>query len=309
MNLRLSWDWGGRLVSLTVLTFAGGKVLSVNVPKKWIERFQVVEYARSFNVGRTALSALGSLIVLSGVFSIFRRDLLVKVGGYLTRQMNAPIGVSYCKPQDVVCEDMEIVVRLYRYLKEHKLPGKIAYLPFPIAWTEVPTTYGDLFKQRNRWNRGLAESLWLHKKMLLNPAYKRIGLFAMPYQFIFEFVAPLVELVGLMSLVVFYFWGYLNVTYLALFVSVAIIYGMLLSVLTLLLGLWIHTRYRTKHLNYNIFYCKGLADILLLILFALLSNIGYRQFLLFAQAKGFIDYMRGNKSWEKFGHKGFKPTS
>ncbi len=288
-----------------------GRVVKVGIPKKAVELFQMVEYARSFVVGRTGLSALNSLIVLSGVFSVFRRDLVLKVGGYLTKRMKTDIGLRYCGATDTVCEDMEIVVRLYRYIQEQKIRGKVEYLPFPISWTEVPSAFRNLDRQRNRWYRGLGESLWFHKVMLLNPRFRQVGLFAMPYQFFFEFLGPLFEFCGYVSLPLFYLFGYLNETYFLLFCLVAIVFGMFLSVLTLLLGIWIGARYKTDYANYNIFISTGLKDILLLIFFALLSNIGYRQFILWSQTKGFIDFIKGKKSWEKFEHKGFssKPFS
>ena len=145
--------------------------------------------------------------------------------------------------------------------------------------------------------------------MLFNFRFGRTGLLAMPYQFLFEFLGPLFELLGYVTLPIFYFFGYLNTTYLLLFFFAAIVYGTLLSVLTLLLGVWLGARYKTDYKNYNIFFSTGLKDIIVLIFFALLSNIGYRQYLLWAQAKGFRDFIRGKKSWEKFEHKGFRAAA
>ncbi len=282
-----------------------GKVVSVGLPKRPIELFQMVEYARSFNIGRTALAYLDSLVVLSGVFSIFRRDLVLSMGGYMTRRMKPEIANRFGGAKDTVCEDMEIVVRLYRYMREEKIQGRVEYLPFPLSWTECPAVFKNLGKQRNRWYRGLAESLWFHKRMLFNPKYRVTGLFGVPYQFLFEFLGPLFELGGFVSLPIFYFFGYMNRQYFILFICLAILYGMFLSILTLVIGLWIGSRYKTEYANYNIFFSTGIKNIILLIFFALLSNIGYRQYLLCWQAKGFFDFLKGKKSWEKFEHKGF----
>ncbi|HBQ20488.1 MAG: hypothetical protein A2Z91_07585 [Deltaproteobacteria bacterium GWA2_38_16] len=300
---------GGQVGIVNGCIVEKGKVLKVGLPKKSIERFQIVEYARSFNIGRTALATLNSLVVLSGVFSIFNRELLLKIGGYLTKNMKTEVGLRYCGAVDTVCEDMEIVVRLYRYIQENKIKAKIEYLPFPLAWTEAPASYVNLGKQRNRWYRGLMESLWFHKRMLFNPFYGRTGLFAMPYQFIFEFLGPLCEFLGYVSLPIFYVLGYIHTPYLILFLLLAIVYGMFLSVLTLLVGMWIGPGYKTEYGNYNIFFSTGLKDILLLIFFALLSNIGYRQYLMMWQVKGFVDFLKGKKSWEKFEHTGFQQSS
>jgi cellulose synthase/poly-beta-1,6-N-acetylglucosamine synthase-like glycosyltransferase len=296
---------GGQVSIANGCEIKGGEVIKVGLPKKAVELFQIVEYARSFNIGRTGLAAMNSLVVLSGVFSIFKKDLILKIGGYLTHNMKTEVGLRYCGAQDTVCEDMEIVVRLYRYMSENKINGRVEYLPFPLAWTEAPDEYISLGKQRNRWFRGLFESLWFHKKMLFNPFLGKAGLFAMPYQFIFEFLGPMIELFGYASLPVFFALGYVHKTYFILFLLLAVVYGMFLSVGTLLIGVWLAKKYKTEHENYNIFFSKGLKSILLLIFFALLSNLGYRQYLLFWQAKGFIDVLKGKKSWEKFEHKGF----
>lgn len=296
---------GGQVGIANGCDISKGKILKVGLPHKAVELFQIVEYARSFNIGRTGLASINALVVLSGVFSIFKRSHLMTIGGYLTRNMKTPLGLQYGGAKDTVCEDMEIVVRLYRYLREEKIRGRVEYLPFPLAWTEAPSDFKSLGKQRNRWFRGLFESLWFHKCMIFNPRFRATGLFAMPYQFVFEFIGPLIEFFGYVSLPFFFFLGYVHKSYFILFVLLAIVYGMFLSVITLFVGLWFGKKYETAYENYNIFYSRGVKHILLLIFYALLSNIGYRQFILIWQVRGLIDVLKGKKSWEKFEHKGF----
>ena len=95
-----------------------------------------------------------------------------------------------------VCEDMEIVVRLHRFVRDKLHDRRIAFLPHPVAWTEVPETLESLRKQRGRWYRGLRESLRYHRAMLWRRKYGRIGWFALPTFWIFEYLGPLVELAG-----------------------------------------------------------------------------------------------------------------
>ena len=47
------------------------------------------------------------------------------------------------------------------------------------------------------------------------------------------------------------------------------------------------------------------ADALRLVLMGLLSNVGYRQYLVFWQLRGLHDFLKGKKGWDKFGRKGF----
>ncbi len=127
-----------------------GRVVEMRLPKAWNSRAsRSSEYMRSFAQGRVAFAALRSLLVLSGVFALMRRDLVIAIGGFLTKTMRAKVGLEYCGAgSHTVCEDMEIVVRLHRYLLDKGLPGKIEILPFPTAWTEAPENYKDIGKQR-----------------------------------------------------------------------------------------------------------------------------------------------------------------
>ena len=113
---------------------------------------------RSFAQGRVAFAAFRSLLVLSGVFALMKRDTVLAIGGFLTKKMRSKVGIEYCGAGvHTVCEDMEIVVRLHRYLLDKKLPGRICILPFFFYFTESTEIYTDIGKQRSRWYRGLLE--------------------------------------------------------------------------------------------------------------------------------------------------------
>ncbi|HEY6571698.1 MAG TPA: glycosyltransferase family 2 protein, partial [Candidatus Eisenbacteria bacterium] len=120
-----------------------GRVVEPRLPQKILAAFQVVEYLRAFVASRLGLSAMNNLLLLSGVFSLFRKDAVIEVGGYRS---------------DVVTEDMELVVRLHHRMREQRRPYNIVFLPDPICWTEVPESVGTLARQRNRWHRGLMQS-------------------------------------------------------------------------------------------------------------------------------------------------------
>src|SRR5207244_12104603 len=127
-------------------------------------------------------------------------------------------------------EDMDLVVRLHRYLRQRKIPYEISFIPDPVAWTEVPESGRILGRQRERWHRGLIAAMWQYKTMLFNPRYGRVGFLAMPFYAFGEMLAPVVELMGYLITALGLAFGLVNVSFALLFVLVAWGYGMLLSI-------------------------------------------------------------------------------
>lgn len=74
-----------------------------------------------------------------------------------------------------------------------------------ISFTEAPETMKQFLKQRFRWSFGVIQCFWKHRDTLLNPKYKNFGLIAMPHILIFQmilpFLAPLADLVLVISLI------------------------------------------------------------------------------------------------------------
>jgi cellulose synthase/poly-beta-1,6-N-acetylglucosamine synthase-like glycosyltransferase len=288
-----------------------GQVLQMRLPKTWIGRFQIVEYMRSFAQGRVAFAALRSLLVLSGVFALIRRDLVLAIGGFLTKRMRAKVGIEYCGAGvHTVCEDMEIVVRLHRYLLDKKVGGTIGILPFPTAWTEAPENYRDIGKQRSRWYRGLWEVLSYHRIMMFNPRFRRVGLFSLPYQFLFEALAPLVECAGFLLLVLTVATNLLSFRALLCFLALAMAINLALSTLSVLLCVRSERGAEVNTQGLSLFRYDRTRDVVMLLVAGMLSNLGYRQYLVAWQLKGLWDFVKGKQGWDKFARKGFaaRPT-
>jgi cellulose synthase/poly-beta-1,6-N-acetylglucosamine synthase-like glycosyltransferase len=178
---------GGTIRPLNAAVVQDGRVLEAKIPKKWLERFQILEYARAFFTGRAGWSHFKSLLIISGAFGLFRRTAVLEAGGF-------KVGT--------VAEDMELVVRLHKRFRQQRKPYNIRFTPDPICWSEVPSDLGTLRRQRNRWHRGLWETLWTHRTMLFNPRYGRLGMVAVPYFWIFEALAPVIEISGYVLVVV-----------------------------------------------------------------------------------------------------------
>ena len=284
-------------------TVRDGEVVELGIPKTWIGRFQVAEYMRSFSQNRTAMSELNALLILSGVFAIFQRQSLMAAGGFLTKYMRSRVGREYCGiGTDTVCEDMEVVVRLHRYLRERGEKGKIVFVATPTSWTEAPEIWENLGKQRSRWYRGLLEVLSIHRKMVFRRKYGLVGMFALPYQILFEAAAPVIEVTGYLVVPASIALGILSPVDCLAFVGVAIIFNFFLSSMSVLLAIW---RVRTGRgrgavlLDY-----RGAKNSIVLMFAGFLANFGYRQYLLAWQLRGLRDFLAGKKTWDKFARTG-----
>jgi cellulose synthase/poly-beta-1,6-N-acetylglucosamine synthase-like glycosyltransferase len=217
--------------------------------------------------------------------------------------------IEYCSEgAHTVCEDMEIVVRLHRWLLDKGMPGRIVCLPFAIAWTEAPENYRDLGKQRARWYRGLWEVIVYHRAIVFRPQYRQIGLFAMPYQLVFEALAPPLECLGYLLLVITAIFGALSPAALFSFLGLAMAMNFCLSTLSILLCTFSASNMRGPHESAALVAYPRAKDTVILVLVGLVSNLGYRQYLVLWQLRGLYDFLKGNKGWDKFGRKGFAPA-
>jgi cellulose synthase/poly-beta-1,6-N-acetylglucosamine synthase-like glycosyltransferase len=211
-----------------------------------------------------------------------------------------------------VCEDMEIVVRLHRYVRDKLLGRRIAFLPHPVAWTEVPETLDSLRKQRGRWYRGLRESLRYHRAMLWRRQYGRIGWFALPAFWIFEYLGPLVELGGYALVLLLFImekvlhYPLISYPYLWAFLLASLGYGMAVNLFAVLVGAWRFRFGLADRLQRGLLPFGRRRDVLILLLYALMENLGYRQLTLYWRLRGLLDAWRGKTGWEKFARVGFR---
>jgi len=255
-----------------------GRVSKVHLPRRGLGVFQVVEYLRAFLTGRVGWSVLRSLLIISGAFGLYKKSEVIEVGGY---------------DFESDTEDLELVVRLHENCRRKKKKYRIVFVPDPVCWTEVPTTLQVLRRQRNRWHRGLLQSLWRHKKMFLNPKFGVIGLFTFPYFVIFEMLGPFIELTGYITVPLAYFLGILDLQFFLLFLALAILYGVFLSVAAVLLEEISFRRY------------PRWMDLARLFLYGILENFGFRQMLSAFKVKAFWDFVRRRRGWGEMKRKGF----
>ncbi|OGC24885.1 hypothetical protein A2291_01945 [candidate division WOR-1 bacterium RIFOXYB2_FULL_42_35] len=172
---------GGIIRVMNDCDLEDGQVKEIRMSRNPLVIFQILEYIRAFTAGRTGFSLLKSLPIASGAFSLYNTTMAREMGGY---------------DPNAIGEDFEFITRVHRTMREKKRDYEVKFRAYPICWTEVPSTIKALAKQRNRWHRGLTGVLQKHEKMLFNPRYGSIGLFSLPFFFLFEFMGPIVEGIG-----------------------------------------------------------------------------------------------------------------
>ena len=256
-----------------------GRVREVRLVRRALPLIQIVEYLRAFLFGRMGWSGSNSLLIISGAFGLFDKRAAITAGGYAT---------------DTVGEDMELVVRMHRYVNDHHLPYRVGFVPDAICWTEVPESLGVLRQQRTRWQRGLIDTLWRHRGMIGRTKYGTVGLISLPGFALFEMLSPLIEFSGYILLPVLYLFGYLDLSYAATFLTLSVLYGVLVSVLAVLL----------EDIAFRRF--PRLSDVAVLLAATLLENLGYRQLTVWWRVRAFWEFWRGDLSWGVMHRRGLR---
>ena len=269
---------GGTVRVANSCTIENGRVVEARIDRRWLPGIQTVEYLRAFLFGRLGWNRLGGNLIISGAFGLFRRDYLLAIRGYGT---------------GTVSEDMDLVVRLQRYLRERRIPDRTLFIPDPVAWTEGPASTKVLGTQRERWHRGLLQTLWAHRKLLFNPRYGSVGFLSYPFFLFGEALAPIIEVLGYIALGLGLAVGAVDLRFAWLFLCVAVLYGVLLSTWAIMLEEITFRRYPRK------------TDPLWLLLFAFAEAFGYRQLTVWYRLKSFWKVLRGDQRWGAMRREGF----
>lgn len=271
---------GGIIRVVNGCTVENGYLKKVQLPKNKLAISQVIEYLRSFLMGRLGLSSLNNLLIISGAFGIFRKREVLEVGGYSV---------------DTVGEDMELIVNLQKYLYKEKSDAKVLFVPDPVCWTEVPEDVKSLHKQRTRWQVGLIQTLIKHKDTLFNPRYKSMGLLAMPYFLLVELLGPTIELLGLIFITIGLYFDLVNIPFAILFFTFTLVFGVFLSVSAILLEEYSFRKY------------EKVTDLLKLLFYSILENFWYRQLNAIYKTWGFVRFLKKDTGWGVQKRKGFEP--
>lgn len=258
---------------------SNGKLIEVNVPDPILPRIQVIEYLRAFLLGRMAWARLDGLLLISGAFGMFDKQIAIQAGGY---------------DHSTVGEDMELVMRMRRYMIEMKQAYTVLFIPDPLCWTEAPDNFQILKKQRSRWTRGTMESLWAHRIMFLNPKYKVLGMLSYPYWLVFEYLAPLVEFFGLIITLLFFIFGFISLKFFCLLLLFGYSFAVMISTMALL----------TEEFTFHQY--PKIKDYFKLLWAALIEPFYFHPFVVYCALKGNMEKIKGVKSWGEMTRAGFQ---
>lgn len=255
-----------------------GRLIKVKLAEEYLPRMQILEYIRAFILGRMAWSRLNGLMLISGAFGAFDKEIAIKCGGYNHK---------------TVGEDMELVVRMRRYMEEQGEDYIVTYIPDPLCWTEAPSTFTILGRQRNRWIRGTYETLKFHWVMFFNPRYRILGMLSYPYWFLFELCAPVIEFFGFICFCLFAWTGFLDWGFFFSFLIFIIFFGYLYSSFAILMEVVTFNQYKRR------------IDILRLLLTGLTEPFYYHPFVVWSAIKGYLDLIKKKKGWGEMTRQGF----
>ncbi len=257
-----------------------GQLIEINVPDKFLPRCQVIEYNRAFLMGRLAWSRLDGLLLISGALGLFDKEIVINCGGYFSK---------------TVGEDMELVVRMRKYMTENKQKYKVVYIPDPLCWTEAPSSYKILGRQRNRWTRGTIDTLFLHWNIFFNPKYGFMGLISHPFWVFFEWLAPIVEFLGIVYFILIALLGEPNWPYFFVLLFFVYFFSIVFSTYAILYDHLAFHRYKKRRM------------IVKLVVTAWLEPFFFHPFIVYWALRGNFDYFVRKKSgWGQMTRSGFE---
>lgn len=259
--------------------FKDGMLYKSHYPKNFFARFQELEYIRSFLFGRMAWSKANGLLLVSGGLGLFDKETVIEAGGYWHQSLG---------------EDFELITRIRKLMHQKKEPFLIKYIPESLCWTEVPSTMEIFMRQRVRWARGLIQTLYLHRKMIFNPKYKKTGLLAMPHYLFFEFMVPIIELTGVIVLLLDIFFFGLNYDFLLIVSLFIYLFYTCITLISIYLDQKIHKQY------------ANIKEIITLIAMVFIEPFVYHPINIYASLKGYWHFLiNKEKKWGVMTRQGF----
>ena len=260
-----------------------GVILKIKAPRPLLARFQEMEYIRAFVLGKMGWSYINAVPNVSGGLGMFDKEIAIKAGGYDPASFG---------------EDMELMMRMSRYVQDNKIKSAIRYIPVTLCWTEGPTSLKVFMRQRTRWGRGLIQLMIAHRKMLFNPRYGKVGMVVFPYNFFFELMAPVVEFLGVIYYILLIIFGMVNWPYAIILLVFVYTYSVMISSLAVL---WDQLTFQ---------YYKSWKDVVRIASMVFIEMILYHPLIVIFALRGYYFHLANRKhTWGNMQRRGFKEST
>ena len=259
-----------------------GRIEEAFPPHALVPLFQTLEYMRSFLVGKMGWSAINSMPNVSGGYGLFDREIVIAAGGY---------------SPDSFAEDMDMLIRMVGYCCDFSIPYRVVQIPQTCCWTEGPPNIKVLARQRVRWGRGLIQTFVRHKRFVFNRKYRQMGMLTLPYLLIFEFISPVIEFFGILTLLILALTGAVNWgTALIIFLAIYA-FCITLAIVVIFYDYTLGGSY------------KRFKEYLWILMAALLEPFIYHPMVVFFSLKGYWNYFVKKKAvWGEMTRKGYAST-
>lgn len=261
---------GGLIRVAQCVSMVDGMVKEYRFPWNPLVAMQVVEYDRSFLASKLLMDDFNGNLIISGAFGLFKKDVAISAGGYDSSTLG---------------EDMELVVKLHIFCRNNQMKYKIRYEANAICWSQVPSSLQDLRKQRRRWHIGLYQSMIKYKVMLFNPRFGLVGAISYIYFLMYELLSPYIELLGVLSMIIAWRFGFLDTVFMLRFYLLYTFFGAVLTITVFV------QRIYTQKLKISA------LDLFKAVLMCFIENLFFRFFLDFVRVTAFWRYGKRKEQW------------
>ena len=140
--------------------------ISIHEPRGILQHLQSADYVMGIFY-RHVLCSINAMYVTPGPFSLYRREVVEKVGGFVFGQQT---------------EDMEMALRL------HRAGYEIENAPGARVTTHAMPTASKLIRQRMRWTSGFLRNVLFDYRDLFAKKYGALGLLILPFGLVSPFM-------------------------------------------------------------------------------------------------------------------------
>lgn len=264
-------------------TVEKGRITRVKPPNRLVPLFQETEYLRSYLVAKMGWSLINAIPNVSGGFGLFDTAVVIGAGGFDSASH---------------AEDMDMTTRIATYMRDNGKPYRIVQCPYSLCWTQGPPNIKVLNRQRTRWGRGLLQFIIDHRRLLFNRNYGRLGFIVMPYVVFFEFLAPIIEFLGILFMIILLITSQINYDTFWMMLLYAYLIGLSVSTVTISYDLVLGKLY------------NRFSEYLKLVLFSAFEAILYHPFVIVFTLRGYIQYLtRSEFKWGQMTRQGFSPVN